>query len=100
LALVGRLVIVGGLAPSLLIALAHASGDTHVGTMDLDVGLQLGLSPGASFHPLARRLSDGGFAPGTGDDGEKTPYWWVSQPHRLQVDFLSAPRRPEVRLCG
>jgi hypothetical protein len=93
-----ELVIVGGLVPSLLIGPHHVGGEAHVGTLDLDVGLQVGLSDRARYHRLVRSLRDSGFAPATtGRDGETTRYRWVSVTHGSLVDFLIPPRQPEAR---
>jgi hypothetical protein len=92
-----ELVIVGGLVPSLLIDSDRAGGDAHVGTMDLDVGLQVGLSGRAHYHRLAKGLRDSGFAPVTSErEGETTRHRWVSRPHGSLIDFLIAPREPKA----
>src|SRR3954467_10671782 len=57
------LVIVGGLVPSLIVDQGTlADGvDAHVGTIDLDVGLQLALLDGGRYRKLTERLRDAGF---------------------------------------
>lgn len=83
------LVIVGGLVPSLLIDPDSARGEAHVGTVDLDLGLQIGLARTAHFHRLAARLRDHGFEPGRDENGELTRHRWVSRPRGILVDFLT-----------
>ena len=54
------LLIVGGLVPSLIIDQEHlgAGVDPHVGTMDLDVGLQVALLNEGRYRQLTERLRD------------------------------------------
>lgn len=86
------LVIVGGLVPSLLIERGKTAGEAHVGTTDLDLGLQVGLLRDAHYHRLASRLRDRGFEPASDDAGEPLRYRWVSRPRGAHVDFL-VPQR-------
>ncbi len=44
--LLGELVIVGGLVPTLLIDQADAGVEKHVGALDLDVGMQIAMLDG------------------------------------------------------
>jgi hypothetical protein len=92
--LLNDVVIVGGLAPSLLIDSEHSGGEAHVGTMDLDVGLQVGLPDRAHYHRLAARLRDRGFAPAVGQDGDARPDRWQRGPHLPPIDFLIPPLQP------
>jgi hypothetical protein len=87
--MVEDVVIVGGLVPSLLIDPVSARGEVHVGTVDLDLGLQVGLARNAHYHRLATRLRDHGFEPGRDERGELTRHRWVSRPRGILVDFLT-----------
>ena len=75
--LLDDVVIVGGLVPSLLVPATRSDGEAHVGTLDVDVGLQVGVSDRAHYHRLAKRLREHGFAPSTGQDGEPRHDRWV-----------------------
>ena len=87
-----EVVIVGGLVPSLLIDQEKAAGEAHVGTTDLDLGLQVGLLRDAHYRRLASRLSDHGFRPATDEAGEPVRHRWVSTARGALIDFL-VPRR-------
>jgi hypothetical protein len=89
--LLDEVVIVGGLVPSLLIDSVRTGGEAHVGTLDLDLGLQVGLPDRAHYHRLAVRLRDRGFAPELGDDGVARPYRWRRGRHLPPIDFLMSP---------
>ena len=56
--MVTHAIVIGGLVPSLLIE-TPATGATHVGTVDLDLGLQLGLTED-DFRRMATLLDDAG----------------------------------------
>ena len=61
--LLDELVVVGGLVPSLLIpeeSLPRGE-DTHVGTMDLDLGLSLALLNADRYEELTSRFRRAGF---------------------------------------
>lgn len=57
------LVVIGGLVPSLLVDQENLPEgvDAHAGTMDLDVGLALGLLNEGRYSALAERLRAAGF---------------------------------------
>ena len=57
------LVVVGGLIPSILIAQDPPPEGVplHPGTMDLDLGLSLGLLDDARYSEIAKRLRQAGF---------------------------------------
>jgi hypothetical protein len=86
--MVEDVVVVGGLVPSLLIDPASTRGEAHVGTVDLDLGLQVGLARSAHYHRPAARLRGHGFEPGRDESGELTRHRWVSRPRGILVDFL------------
>ncbi|MCK9524004.1 MAG: hypothetical protein M0R76_13335 [Proteobacteria bacterium] len=88
------LVIVGGLVPSLIVdqTTLPQGADAHVGTMDLDVGLQLALLDEGRYRKLTERLRDAGFSMDKSTDGNPTRQRWViSQPSTVAVDFLIPP---------
>jgi len=90
------LVIVGGLVPSLIVeqTTLPKDVDAHVGTMDLDVGLQLALLDEGRYRKLTERLRDAGFAMDKNDDGNPTRQRWViTNSGTVTVDFLIPPSR-------
>lgn len=90
------LVIVGGLVPSLLIDQGALPADVppHVGTMDLDVGLQIALLNEGRYRQLTERLRDAGFAMDKNDAGNPTRQRWaITSGITVTVDFLVQPSR-------
>jgi hypothetical protein len=90
------LVIVGGLVPSLIVdqAALPEDVDAHVGTMDLDVGLQLALLDEGRYRKLTERLRDAGFTMDTNDAGSPTRQRWaITGSGTMTVDFLIPPSR-------
>jgi hypothetical protein len=91
-ALMDRLCIVGGLAPSLLIdrqADADPTGEAgHAGTNDLDVGLAVALLDEQQYSEIATRLRQEGFEPDVNDRGNPTPQCWRLGELNVTVDFL------------
>ena len=88
------LLIVGGLVPSLIIdqASLREGVDPHVGTMDLDVGLQIALLNEGRYRNLTGRLRDAGFAADKNAAGSATRQRWViSNVERVTIDFLIQP---------
>jgi Nucleotidyl transferase AbiEii toxin, Type IV TA system len=94
-ALMDRLCIVGGLAPSLLIdrqADADPTGKAgHAGTNDLDVGLAVALLDEQQYSEIARRLRQENFEPDINDRGNPTPQRWRLGELNVTVDFLMPP---------
>jgi hypothetical protein len=91
-----ELVVVGGLVPSLLIdqAALPEDVDPHVGTMDLDVGLQLALLREGRYHALTDRLRGAGFHAATNEAGNPTRQrWTISSQGHVELDFLIPPSR-------
>lgn len=82
------LVIVGGLVPNLLITNAD---ETHVGTLDLDVGLGLPLLHESRYAELVDHLESSGFRPDTNSAGKPANHRWKHKGHDVTVDFLIAP---------
>jgi len=94
------LVIVGGLVPSLIVdqTTLPQDVDAHVGTMDLDVGLQLALLDEGRYRKLTERLRDAGFAMDKNDDGNPTRQrWTITSSGTVTVDFLIPPSRESDR---
>ncbi|MCL2777516.1 MAG: hypothetical protein FWD73_05890 [Polyangiaceae bacterium] len=90
------LVIVGGLVPSLLIDQKVLQDDVapHVGTMDLDVGLQIALLNEGRYRQLTERLRDAGFKMDTNEAGNPTRQRWaITSGGTVTVDFLIQPSR-------
>lgn len=90
------LVIVGGLVPSLIVdqTTLPQDVDAHVGTMDLDVGLQLALLDEGRYRRLTERLRDAGFAMGKNAHGNPTRQrWTITSSGTVTVDFLVPPSR-------
>lgn len=89
-----ELLIVGGLVPSLIIDQEHLGEDVdpHVGTMDLDVGLQVALLNEGRYRRLTERLRDAGFEMDTNDAGNPTRQRWaIANAERVTIDFLIQP---------
>jgi hypothetical protein len=94
--LMDDLVIVGGLVPSLIVdqAALPENVEAHVGTMDLDVGLQLALFDEGRYRQLTERLRDAGFAMDTNEAGNPTRQrWTITGTGTVTVDFLIQPSR-------
>ena len=92
--LMDEILIIGGLVPSLIVdQTALPEGvDPHVGTMDLDVGLQLALLNEGRYRKLTGRLRDAGFEMDENDDGNPTRQRWVIRgPGTVTIDFLIPP---------
>ena len=92
--LLDEIVVVGGLAPYLLVDQESLpSGlEPHVGTMDLDVGLALAILNHERYRELGRRLRDAGFEPEVNDQGNKRlQTWTVGSSHPVTLDFLIPP---------
>ena len=92
--LMDDLVIVGGLAPSLLVdqeSLSDAA-QAHVGTIDLDVGLTLALLNEGRYRVLSERLRRAGFVQDVNEEGRPTRQRWVFEsPEKVTIDFLIQP---------
>jgi hypothetical protein len=92
--LMNDVVIIGGLAPSLLIAPDDLPEGVqmHPGTMDLDLGLALALLNEGRYRTLADRLRDAGFKQDRNEKGNPTLQRWKIESHKLvTIDFLIPP---------
>jgi len=98
--LLDELVVVGGLVPSLLIPVESLQkGESgHVGTMDLDLGLSLGMLNADRYEELTGRLRRAGFEPDVNEAGNPTfQRWKIATSGRLKVtiDFLIPPSQEQ-----
>lgn len=98
--LMDRIVIIGGLVPSLIIDQNKlpAGADPHVGTMDLDVGLELSLLDDFRYRTLTERLRRARFSMDVNERGNPTRQRWKIEPGgksggNVTVDFLIPPSR-------
>jgi len=94
--LLDELVVVGGLAPSLLIPEESVpkGEDIHVGTMDLDLGLSLALLNADRYEELTARLRRARFEPDINEAGNPTFQRWkieLSRGLKVTVDFVIPP---------
>ncbi len=78
--LLGEIVVVGGLVPYLLIDQENLPSGlpSHVGTMDLDLGLALAILNGERYRELGTRLRDAGFEPEVNAQGNKKLQSWTT----------------------
>lgn len=86
-------VIIGGLVPSLLIDQQRLqAADRHVGTLDLDLGLQLGILEEGGYREISARLREAGFGPDSNEAGNVVRQRWKhpSAPEAT-VEFLIPP---------
>ncbi|MGE0454018.1 MAG: hypothetical protein AB7O37_18145 [Vicinamibacteria bacterium] len=88
--LLAEMVVVGGLVPSLLIDSAKAR-EPHVGTRDLDLGLELAILDTRRYQALPERLRRHGFEPDVNEEGNQTRQRWRHRGSGATVDFLMAP---------
>jgi hypothetical protein len=95
--LIDDLVIVGGLVPSLIVdqAALPAGAEAHVGTLDLDVGLQVGLLDLGRYKTLSERLRDAKFSMAEKKNGKRQRQRWALEGFRdsALIDFLIPPTR-------
>jgi len=92
--LLDEIVVVGGLAPYLLVDQENLplGLEPHVGTMDLDMGLALAILNHERYRELGHRLRDAGFEPAVNDQGNRRLQTWTAgTPHPVTVDFLIPP---------
>ena len=90
------LLVAGGLVPSLIIDQDHLGEDTdpHVGTMDLDVGLQVALLTDGRYRQLTEGLRAAGFTMDMNEAGKPTRQRWaITNAERVTIDFLIQPTR-------
>lgn len=94
------IVVVGGLVPSLIIDQEsgpdgeywYPSFQKHVGTRDLDLGLDLAILREERYSQLSMRLRGAGLTPDANSQGNLTRQRWRLQgSNTLTVDFLVQP---------
>lgn len=95
--LMDEVVIVGGLAPALLLP-PVAEDDpygAHVGTGDVDVALSVTLMDEERYKMVSERLRRAGFVQDENEDGNKTRHRWrITRGERTAtVDFVIQPLR-------
>ncbi len=98
-----EIVVVGGLVPSLLIDQSRLPQETpeHVGTMDLDIGLDLAILDEGLYHTLSERLREAGFEPAVNDKGRPMRQTWqLVKPRSVTVDFLIPPSKETDKAGG
>ncbi len=92
--LMGDLVIVGGVVPSLIIdqEALDEGVQMHVGTLDLDIGLSLAILDEQHYQEITERLRNADFEPDTNEKGNPTPQRWCRKDMKnIKVDFLISP---------
>ncbi|MCC9602091.1 hypothetical protein LOC67_16135 [Stieleria sp. JC731] len=91
--LMPELVVIGGLVPTLLIDQQSLpiGSSTHVGTMDLDLGLAFAMVNDERYHEVVDRLRSAGFEPDENDAGIATRLRWRIASPPVTVDFLIEP---------
>jgi hypothetical protein len=95
------LVIVGGLVPSLIIDQTSDKIEKHVGTLDLDVGMQVAILDNHRYEATTERLRAAGFGPDTNETGSPTRQRWkIDGPPKVTLDFLIPPSREGDRGGG
>lgn len=85
------MVIIGGLVPTLLVEPESLSEETdlHVGTSDLDLGLDITIFDEDRYAEIAEHLRNNDFVPDTNEKGNPTRQRWVfSKPPYGKIDFL------------
>ena len=96
--LVDDMVVVGGLVPSLLIPQGGSAPilEAHVGTMDVDLALNLELLSTGLYETVGERLRDAGFIQDANARGNQTRQRWRPRGTHagVGVDFLVQPSRP------
>ncbi|MCY3841641.1 MAG: hypothetical protein OXH09_23855 [Gammaproteobacteria bacterium] len=94
--LMDEIVVVGGLVPSLLVPQdVGVHLDAHIGTMDVDLALNVELLSTGLYERVAERLRGAGFALDTNDRGNAMRQRWrpdLAYPG-VGVDFLVQPTR-------
>src|SRR5205823_2291930 len=86
--LLDELVIVGGLVPSLIVDQTQAGIVRHVGTNDLDVGMEIAILDNKRYEALTERLRTAGFGPDENEKGNPTRQrWMINGPPKVTLDF-------------
>ncbi len=87
-----QICIVGGLVPLLIVNQnsVEPGFETHVGTLDLDLGLALAVLDARRYQEISERLRRAEFKPDQTEAGRLTTQRWVSV-NGVRVDFLIPP---------
>ncbi len=92
--LLDDLVIVGGLVPSLLVDQKQDRVARHVGTNDLDLGMEIAILDNKRYETLTKRLRAAGFGPDENENGNRTRQrWMINGPAKVTLDFMIGPTR-------
>ena len=96
--LLDDIVVVGGLAPALLVEQDPPPVETgvHAGTMDVDLGLDVALFDQHRYEALRSRLIEAGLRPDLSPQGQPTlQRWRTADAPVVRIDFLINPT-PEM----
>lgn len=99
--LLDHVVLIGGLVPALSIddAASKEPAEAHVGTLDVDLGLELAIFDDTRYDELADRLGSAGFEPDVTEKGTRSVQRWASvEDDGAAVDFLVPPVDDDVRV--
>ena len=101
--LLDDVVVVGGLAPYLLVnqETLPMGLEPHVGTMDLDLGLSLAVFDEERYQNLTARMQEAGFGPAAKTDGNLRLQTWTAGSERAAtIDFLIPSQSEDDKLGG
>jgi hypothetical protein len=90
-------VIVGGLVPTLLYQNIDPIAElgAHIGTVDIDLAMDLVVLDKDRYEDIASCLKSSGFSPDKNENGNVTRQRWRAQ-NGAQVDFLMPPVPPDT----
>lgn len=86
----GDVVVIGGLAPYLIVDQQRADVRRHVGTRDLDLGFSLAVLGEERYREISGRLRERGFRPEPNAAGNPMRQTWGHEATRVTIDFLIA----------
>lgn len=96
--LIENITVVGGLVPSLLVTPGGQDGsvESHVGTLDLDLGLSIAVFDESRYQEIAERLRGAGFTQAPNAKGRLSRQTWgiETSQGRMTLDFLIPPTLP------
>ncbi|WP_309889941.1 hypothetical protein [Archangium sp.] len=96
--LIENITVVGGLVPSLLVTPGGQDGsvESHVGTLDLDLGLSIAVFEESRYQEIAERLRGAGFTQAPNAKGRLSRQTWGIETSRgrMTLDFLIPPTLP------
>jgi hypothetical protein len=92
--LLEELVVVGGLVPSLIVDQTKDGIERHIGTLDLDIGMEIAILDDRRYEALTARLRGAGFGPDENEKGHPTRQRWkIDGAQKVTLDFLIPPTR-------